>query len=240
MKLLIYIFLISLSYVLSDIIDDDAAKKIVVKSFPKKVKPGLYQINNSGKYFKPKTIPTKKPRDENDYTVFPKVNNEQSDVPDSPYFQIEKLPEPKPRVKKVLPEYTWHSRNKRSVNPKKDDGNKKKALRQSDKTILKPVPKSVGAMKGNATNNMKAKKPTKRLNRNIKRQRRRGKRFGKRSQHGRLRSGPNKGRRLKYNRFQNSKHRFAKLRSKFGDKQARKILKDRRNFINMTKPKKGK
>lgn len=223
MKLLVYIFLISLSYVLSDFIEDDA-KKIVVKSYPKKVKPGLYQINNSGKYIKPKVIPTKKQLDDKDYTVFPNVHNEKANLPDSPYFQVEKIPENQPRIKKVLPDYITNSRSKRSVVAKKDDDKKKAAL------------KPFGGAKGNETQKPKPKKPIKRTNKNIQRKRLNKKRHGKRARFARLRRGPKNNRKLK-NRQRSIKRsqKHAKLRSRYGDKQARQILKDRRNFMNATK-----
>lgn len=233
MKLLVYIFLISLSYVLSDFIDENA-KKVVVKSYPKKVKPGLYQINNSGKYIKPKTILTKKERGDKEYTVFPKVHTDQ---PNTPYFQDHKL-DNQPRVKKVLSNYPGHLRYKRSVVPKKDD-DKKKPLRQADKAVSRPpAPKPIG-IKGNET----LKKPIKRNNKNIQRKRQKSRRPAKRSRHARLRAGSKKIRKLK-NKSRNQKgHRKnnARLRSRNGDKPARKILKDRRNFLNATKPsQKGK
>lgn len=233
MKLLVLIFLISINYCLSDVLIENA-KRIAVKSYPKKVTPGLYVIKKSDVYISPSKLTSKKPIKDKRYTVFPNVHKGQWNVPDSAFFPIDKLSERQPRVK--TPETIW--RSKRSVVPKnKDDGKvTKKALPKGEKSQspLKPGLKSIKPQKLP----MIPKKPSGKArgsNKNKHKKKKQVGRIRKQRRHSNLRSGQTKNRHLKYTKKSQNRKRNRALRSKFGNKQARRLTKDRRNFQNMTK-----
>lgn len=133
MKILVLFFIVYINYCTSQYIEPKKA----VSNFPKKVRAALIQYNNAGNYFKPFTHVTKtrKPPNQNDYTVFVKVfphleegKVDHQIVPNSPYFPIDDLEphERRTRVKKVLPEYNKEfQRHKRFADdnnaPVKDD-----------------------------------------------------------------------------------------------------------------------
>ncbi|KOB69986.1 putative serine protease PRSS22 [Operophtera brumata] len=223
MKLLILIFLISINYCLSEN-NNEYGKKIVVNSYPKKVTPGLPLKKQNYQFVKPILTAKKKLADKS-YTVFPSVYKDRWDVRDSPNFPMEKLPE---RI--VDSQFIWRSsRSKRAVVPKnKDDGT------VTRKTLPKP-PLKPGLKGLKVGRRKKLNKPGKRTrpNKNLKRKRRRGKRIAKRSKNLKFRSGPSKNRKH-IQKTQNRKKNAARS-FKLGNKQARPLSQDRRNFQNMTK-----